>query len=122
MFPLFNEVMRAYLDGSVSYKFSTIPAIQLGINVSQFRLNRVDGKRLYWTGFARPCVDGLQQGIEMCLSSFERVRPARAVLYWFVHYVHPCVVLDCSYLRAAAAPAGCRAGLSPARCIGKSGL
>jgi hypothetical protein len=97
-------------------------AIQLAVNVRNFRFNRVNGERLYRTGFARPCADGLQQGIEVRLPSFERVRPTGAVLYRLVHYVRPCVVLDCSYLRTVAAPAGCRAGLSPARCIGKSGL
>ena len=64
-------------------------ALQLAVNVRHFRFNRVNRQRLYWVGFSRPCVDGLQQGIEMGLPSFERVRPSRTVLNWLVHYVYP---------------------------------
>lgn len=98
------------------------PAIQLALNMHHFRFNRVDGQRLYWTGLARDCVDGLQQRIEMGLPSFERVRPTGAVLYRLVHYVHPCVVLSCSYLQVLAVRAEYRAALNHARCIGRIGL
>lgn len=56
------------------------PAIQLAFNMSHFHFDRVDGQRLYLTGFARTHVDGFQQRIEMGLPGFELVRPARAVL------------------------------------------
>jgi hypothetical protein len=56
------------------------PVIQLAFNMRHFRFNRVDGQRLYLTGFARPRVDSFQQGIQMGFAGFERVRPARAVL------------------------------------------
>ena len=78
------------------------PAIQLAFNKSHFRFNRVDGQRLYLTGFTRTRVDGFQQGIQVGLPNFERVRPARAVLWLLVHFDHPCVVLDCSHLQAVA--------------------
>jgi len=56
------------------------PATQLAFNMSHFRFNRVDGQRLYLTGFTRTRVDGFQQGIQMGFPSSERVRPARVVL------------------------------------------
>lgn len=54
-------------------------AIQLTFNVSHFRFNCVDGKRLYLTDFAGTRVDGFKQSIQMGFPNFERVRPARAV-------------------------------------------
>ena len=56
------------------------PAIQLAFNMSHFRFNRVNGQRLYLTGFTRTRVDGFQQDVQMVLPDFERVRPTRAVL------------------------------------------
>jgi hypothetical protein len=55
-------------------------AIQLAFNVYHFRFNRIDGQRLYLTGFAWTRVDVFKQCIQMSLPNFERVRPARAVL------------------------------------------
>lgn len=82
-------------------------AIQLAFNMRHFRFNRVDGQCLYLPGFARTRVVGFQQGIQVGLPNFERVRPARAVLRLLVHFVHPCVVLDCSHLRAVAVWTNC---------------
>ena len=62
--------------------FSTV---QLAINMRHFRFDRINGQRLYWASFSRPCVDGLQQGIKMGLPSSERFRPTGAVLYRRVH-------------------------------------
>lgn len=56
------------------------PAIQLAFDMRHFRFDRVDGQRLYLTGFARTRVYGFQKGIQVGFPSFERVRPSRAVL------------------------------------------
>ncbi|MNI69649.1 hypothetical protein D3C73_1254120 [compost metagenome] len=77
-----NHIVNHGLDGLCS-------SLELTFDVRHFCFNRLNGERLYRTGFARPCADGLQQGIEVRLPSFERVRPTGAVLYRLFHCVRP---------------------------------
>ncbi|CAN7568378.1 hypothetical protein LJR159_003962 [Pseudomonas brassicacearum] len=75
--------MSPFLDEAIYFvsKLSKlVSAIQLAFNVRHFRFDRFDCQYLYVTDFARTCVDGFQQGIQVGFPTFERIRPGCAVL------------------------------------------